>query len=214
MIIWTQVRQTGLNLRRYQEKSYLSATPGTIQDLGDTGKISNGTNEGLLDVDMAELSLGQRLTVGATAPAAGSGDKLKDSANSGNGVSVSSLTRTLTQALHSSDSRLLELCLAHSDPKTIQITVEKLAPQFALPLLSMCVERLGRGHRGANLKGGGGGASSQRGSSLIAWVRAVLIIHGGHLMAVIVFNYAAFSLAEKSVRCPIWLYDCRVYILC
>jgi len=33
------------------------------------------------------------------------------------------------------------------------------------------------------MKGGGGGASSQRGISLIAWVKVVLTVHSGHLMA-------------------------------
>jgi len=32
------------------------------------------------------------------------------------------------------------------------------------------------------MKGGGGGASSQRGISLIAWVKVVLTVHSGHLM--------------------------------
>jgi len=49
-------------------------------------------------------------------------------------------------------------------------------------LLTACVERLGRGSRAANMKGGGGGASSQRGTGLLAWVKAVLAIHSGHLM--------------------------------
>ena len=54
--------------------------------------------------------------------------------------------------------------------------VQQLPPQLAVPLLSACVERLGRGHRGANLKGGGGGASAQRGSALVVWVKAVLVM--------------------------------------
>jgi len=32
------------------------------------------------------------------------------------------------------------------------------------------------------MKGGGSGASSQRGTGLLAWVKAVLAIHSGHLM--------------------------------
>jgi len=32
------------------------------------------------------------------------------------------------------------------------------------------------------MKGGGGGASSQRGTSLITWVKTVLSVHSGHLM--------------------------------
>lgn len=161
-----------------------------------------GEAEGVLDVDLAELSLGQRLT----AVSGGDGDQLGDSSESEevdgslsrqpNGkpretknaapdsVPASSLTRTLIQALHSSDSRLLETCLGHSDPLLIRSTVRKLPPQLVVPLLTACVDRLGRGHRAANMKGGGGGASSQRGISLVAWVKIVLTVHSGHLMTV------------------------------
>jgi len=97
-------------------------------------------------------------------------------------VPANALSRTLTQALHSSDARLLETCLAHSDQTIIRNTVQRLPPQLAVPLVTACVERLGRGHRGANLKGGGGGASAQRGSALIRWVKAVLVVHTAHLM--------------------------------
>jgi len=88
----------------------------------------------------------------------------------------------LIQALHSSDSRLLETCLAHSDNTLIRNTVQRLPPQLAVPLLNACVERLSRGARANNMKGGGGGASSQRGMALTTWVKAVLTIHSGHLM--------------------------------
>ena len=161
-----------------------------------------GEAEGALDVDLAELSLGQRLT----AVSGGDWGQLGDSSESEdvdqslprqpNGkpqetknaapdsVPASSLTRTLIQALHSSDSRLLETCLSHSDPLLIRSTVRKLPPQLVVPLLTACVDRLGRGHRAASMKGGGGGASSQRGISLIAWVKIVLTMHSGHLMTV------------------------------
>lgn len=99
-------------------------------------------------------------------------------------VAANSLTRTLIQALHSSDTRLLEMCLTHSDPTLIRNTIRRLPPQLAIPLITSCVERLGRGHRVANMKGGGGGASSQRGSSLVVWVKTVLVIHAGHLMTI------------------------------
>jgi len=88
----------------------------------------------------------------------------------------------LIQALHSSDSGLLETCLAHSDQVMIRNTVRRLPPQLAVPLITACVERLGRGSRAMNMKGGGGGASSQRGTGLLTWVKAVLAIHSGHLM--------------------------------
>ena len=144
--------------------------------------------EGALNTDLAELSLGQRL-------AALSGDARRSSSDSEeeqspqkqdapNVVPAHSLTRTLIQALHSSDSKLLETCLAHSDLAMVRNTVRRLPPQLAVPLLVACVERLGRGARAANMKGGGGGASSQRGMGLIAWVKIVLAVHSGHLMTV------------------------------
>ena len=164
--------------------------------------LAVGETEGALDVDLAELSLGQRLTAVSGGDQAGQlgssesesekdGSLRQPSGKSGrsknaapDSVPASSLTRTLIQALHSSDSRLLETCLTHSDPLLIRSTVRKLPPQLAVPLLTACVDRLGRGHRAANMKGGGGGASSQRGISLIAWVKVVLTVHSGHLMTV------------------------------
>ena len=103
-------------------------------------------------------------------------------------IPANSLTRTLIQALHSSDSRLLEMCLTHSDPILIRNTVRRLPPQLAIPLITACVDRLGRGARAANMKGGGGGASSQRGMGLLTWLKTVLTIHTGHLMTVSSFN--------------------------
>lgn len=152
------------------------------------------TLQGDLDVDLAELSLGQRLA--ATQPNGVAEDSDSDSdpavskrrsgkvAESSALIPASSLTRTLIQALHSSDSKLLETCLAHSDPSLIHNTIKRLPPQLAVPLVTACVERLGQGARAASMKGGGAGASSQRGSGLIEWVKAVLIIHSGHLMTV------------------------------
>jgi U3 small nucleolar RNA-associated protein 5 len=158
---------------------------GSGNDMGTGDQVQSTEPEGILDVDMAELSLGQRLAVSAKTTVEFSGIQTEPKSDTErDSIPLSSLSRTLTQALHSSDSRLLELCLTHSEPATIQSTVERLSPQFAVPLLNACIERLGRGHRGTNLKGGGGGASSQRGTGLISWVRAVLIVHSGHLMAV------------------------------
>lgn len=153
--------------------------------------------DGALDADLAELSLGQRLTAVQGAAARGADSESGSEAEGAaipNGklakdapvdaVPASSLTRTLIQALHSSDTRLLETCLAHSEATLIRNTVRRLPPQLAVPLVTACVERLGRGARGNNMKGGGGGASSQRGTSLINWVKAVLTAHSGHLMTV------------------------------
>ena len=153
--------------------------------------------DGSLQVDLAELSLGQRLKAVSQKGLDPASDMDDDTSNNTEAkplqkqtgtevpvVAANSLTRTLIQALHSSDTRLLEICLTHSDPTLIRNTVRRLPPQLAIPLITSCVERLGRGNRVTNMKGGGGGASSQRGSSLVAWVKTVLVIHAGHLMTV------------------------------
>lgn len=159
--------------------------------------------DGDLDVDLAELSLGQRLTAlegggGASNNSSSSDDEddddeskrkqKKERTQKDSGipslVPANSLTLTLIQALHSSDTRLLETCLAHSDSTLIRNTVRRLPPQLAVPLLTACVERLSRGKRAAGMKGGGGGASSQRGSGLMSWIKVVLAVHSGHLMTV------------------------------
>ncbi|KAI0771003.1 NUC189-domain-containing protein [Trametes elegans] len=182
--------------KRYNELASLAV--GTGAELGQDRVLDDlalRDVDGALDADLAELSLGQRLTAvqGGDARALGSeSESERDEAAVSNGkarkgaptdaVPAGSLTRTLIQALHSSDTRLLETCLAHSDPTLIRNTVRRLPPQLAVPLVSACVERLSRGARGNNLKGGGGGASSQRGTALINWVKAVLTMHSGHLM--------------------------------
>src|ERR1700761_7175071 len=177
-------------LSRYQESSRAIIASGQHMGVDTDVELPNGSHEsGVLDINMAELSLGQRLTAlhgtketldAVTGLSAPSGKHRAPS----HGVPIHSLSRTLIQALHSSDSRLLETCLAHSSPAVIKNTVQRIPPQLAVSLLSACVDRLSRGHRGANLKGGGGAASAQRATGLIAWVKAVLLIHSGHLMAV------------------------------
>ena len=173
---------------------------GTGAELGQERELDDlalRDVDGALDADLAELSLGQRLTAVQGAANGVSESEAESDAEEGaalNGkpqkgapvdaVPAGSLTRTLIQALHSSDTRLLETCLAHSDVTLIRNTVRRLPPQLAVPLVTACVERLGRGARGNNLKGGGGGASSQRGTALINWVKAVLSTHSGHLMTV------------------------------
>ncbi|KAJ7071386.1 WD40-repeat-containing domain protein [Mycena amicta] len=180
--------------QRYTE-ARTSARSGVELGLDETmDDLGSSAIDGDLDVDLAELSLGQRLTAlsGEARPGSSSDSdddgKKKPAAKrdratqDGGAVPANSLTRTLIQALHSSDTRLLETCLAHSDQTLIRNTVRRLPPQLAVPLITACVERLGRGARAANMKGGGGGASSQRGSTLIVWVKTVLSVHSGHLM--------------------------------
>ncbi|KAH9945591.1 NUC189-domain-containing protein [Amylocystis lapponica] len=184
--------------KRYNEPSSLAVRSGV--ELGQDPSMDDLPTrdvDGDLDVDLAELSLGQRLTA-LTGNTDMPGRTSSDSDSDGPGtaassrqrtregvpeaVPASSLTRTLIQALHSSDARLLETCLAHSNPTLIRNTVRRLPAQLAVPLVTACVERLGRRARAANMKGGGGGASSQRGAALLNWVKAVLVAHSGHLM--------------------------------
>lgn len=177
--------------------------------------------EGTLDANLAELSLGQRLSAlngaennGSDDEELGTSSKPDRQPDSLNVVPAHSLTRTLIQALHSSDSRLLETCLAHSDTVLIRNTVRRLPPQLALPLLLACMERLGRGARAANMKGGGGGASSQRGTVLIIWIKTALTVHSGHLMTVR-FESSARRCFEDltNSRCRTWSPDWQVSML-
>ncbi|KAJ7596588.1 WD40-repeat-containing domain protein [Mycena floridula] len=174
--------------KRYAENPSVAVASGV--ELGqdeDMDELVAQNVEGDLDVEIAELSLGQRLTAISGVAAEADSDGEEDSSRpkkekSGLVAPTASLTRTLIQALHSSDSKLLETCLAHSDQALIGNTVKRLPPQLAVPLITACVERLGRGARGGNMKGGGGGASSQRGTTLITWIKTVLAIHSAHLM--------------------------------
>ncbi|GBE78503.1 hypothetical protein SCP_0113920 [Sparassis crispa] len=184
----------GASVRRYNESPSLAVRSGA--ELGqdeDMDDLPMRDVDGELDADLAELSLGQRLTAltGVEDTGSRSTSDEEDALTSTQkpkrvdavqAVPANSLTRTLIQALHSSDAGLLETCLAHSDTTLIRNTVRRLPPQLAVPLITACVERLGRGARGGNMKGGGGGASSQRGTALINWVKAVLATHSGHLM--------------------------------
>jgi U3 small nucleolar RNA-associated protein 5 len=183
----SHLRLQGVPLRRYNEHTAVISGAN-----GSAGGVL--TETGLhIDPETAELTLGERLLTlhgpQATGVAHKSGKKKNaddedDAQNNVEAVPVNSLSRTLIQALHSSDSRLLESCLAYSQPSIIRNTVQLIPSQLAIPLISACVERLGRGRRGANMKGGGGGASAQRGTALLVWIKAVLVIHSGHLMAV------------------------------
>lgn len=185
--------------------------------------------EGELDAELAELSLGQRLTT-LTGGANGNTKRTTESDEETDAAPVdttqadgpppqtvpaSSLTRTLIQALHSSDSGLLETCLAHTNATLIQNTVRRLPPQLAVPLITACVERLGRGKRAGRGKGGGAGAGAQRGAGLVRWVRAALLVHGGHLLTVsgvLVFAFSSLLLIRPRPRSLISSLDCLGYM--
>ena len=177
----TIVLQVTLN-KRYVEPSSIAIRSGT-EIAQDPAADDLADIEGHLDVDLAELSLGQRLKAldpTASKPAEGEQSDSDDSerpaapalrAEQPNSIT---LTRTLIQALHSTDTKLLETCLAYSDPALITQTVQRLPPQLAVPLLGACVQRLGRT----------AAPGSQRATVLVRWVRAVLVVHSGHLMTV------------------------------
>ncbi|KAF8665080.1 hypothetical protein AX16_000548 [Volvariella volvacea WC 439] len=212
-----------LPTKRYNEANSVAIRSGI--ELGHDETMDDlplADVDGTLDVDLAELSLGQRLNAlsgkptnesespsndsdsddeagaaktkpnGTTTDAKSKSSKSKSSQSASvaatsatlAAIPANSLTRTLIQALHSSDSRLVETCLSHSDPTLIRNTVRRLPPQLAVPLINACVERLGRGKRAGSGKGGGAGSSAQRGMGLITWVRTVLAVHSGHLMTI------------------------------
>lgn len=215
-------------------KRYTEAPSLAVRSGGELGQDEEMDDlplrdvDGDLDADLAELSLGQRLTALSggnlgtnsddnsdseseseepeargdsksksnqkSTAVSGKGERKRQRASLKNSnkdnapiAPANSLTRTLIQALHSSDSRLLESCLAHSDVTLIRNSVRRLPPQLAVPLINSCVERLGRGARAGNMKGGGAGTSTQRGSGLISWIKAVLAVHSGYLMTVSLF---------------------------
>lgn len=142
--------------------------------------------EGTLEPELAELTLGQRIKglTGHDPDSSASETENPSSTKRLIEVPPESLAHTLTQALHSSDTRLLESCLSHSDPALIRDSVRRIPPQLAVPLLTACVERLGRGKAGNSGRPRGAGASAERGHIMVAWIRTVLIVHSAHLMTV------------------------------
>ncbi|CDZ96484.1 WD40 repeat-containing protein [Phaffia rhodozyma] len=90
-----------------------------------------------------------------------------------------SLARLLTQALHSSDSPLLEKCLGYSDHALVSSTVKKLQPELSVVLLERLGERISLGGGG---RGGGASANRVRGAGV--WFRCVMREKIGYLVTV------------------------------
>lgn len=80
-----------------------------------------------------------------------------------------SLSRLLTQALHSSDTPLLNSCLSHSDPILVGQTVRRLQPELTVPLIERLAERMALGGKGRQ-----GGASAQRVRGVCIWLKVTL----------------------------------------
>ncbi|KAG8734238.1 Small subunit (SSU) processome component [Ceratobasidium sp. 428] len=182
--------------KRYAEPHSLAIRSGA-ELAQDPSKPQTTTTAADLDVELAEITLNERnkTLAGSSATlsekSTSTAQKRRHDSPAADAaedpstrlpVPAHSLSRTLAQALHSGDSALLETCLAHGDATLIRNTVLRLPPTLCVPLIQACVERLGRGARGE--KGGGAGASAQRGTSLIRWVRAVLVVHSGFLMTI------------------------------
>lgn len=98
-----------------------------------------------------------------------------------------SLSQMLGQALHSTDIKLLESCLQHSDPKVIRSTVSRLPNALVLSLIEALVERLSRSRKG--FSSGSGGVDAIRGQVLIEWLRNLLVVHLTYLVTVRVLVY-------------------------
>lgn len=201
--------------KRYVEPSSIAVRSGT-EIAQDAAADDLADLEGHLDVDLAELSLGQRLKAldpptskPTEAEQSDSNDSERPAAPDSRREQPNSitLTRTLIQALHSTDTKLLETCLAYSDPTLITQTVQRLPPQLAVPLLGACVQRLGRT----------AAPGSQRATVLVRWVRAVLVVHSGHLMTVrrraalflVLYCVRSIDLFQTRCRPVLWRDRCQ-----
>ena len=79
-----------------------------------------------------------------------------------------SLAQMLVQALHSNDNSLLDECLGNTNEAVVHNTVARLPPAYVTRLLMRVVEKFQ--------------AKPSRGLALMAWIRAVLVIHIAYLM--------------------------------
>lgn len=98
---------------------------------------------------------------------AGNGAVARSSKAVVNPVSHRSLTATLTQALKSDDTDLLESCLNTGDLPTIRNTIEEIDSTYAGMLLTKLAARLYR--------------RPGRAGNLMTWVQWTIIAHGGAL---------------------------------
>jgi U3 small nucleolar RNA-associated protein 5 len=166
---------TASNTQRYHAPTEVAEMPDADIDEAPASTLPT-------DVDMADLSLGERLLALPNGASAGANGETKAKEGPAN---AASLTRLLVQALHTSDPALLTLCLSHRDPTLIRNTIRKMPAQMALPLLKACVERLGQGKH-TNRRGGGRGSaqSEQHARGTVEWVKGVLVERGSILMTV------------------------------
>ncbi|WRT66926.1 uncharacterized protein IL334_003891 [Kwoniella shivajii] len=173
---------TTLPIQRFTAPASVAEAP--------VAETEDSTSKLPTDVDMADLSLGERMLAAPNGTAQnGEGETSVSKARAAaeaafdGPVNTASLTRVLVQALHTSDPALLTLCLSHRNPTLIRNTIRKMPAQLALPLLKACVERLGTG-KSANKRGGGRGSvqHEQQGRGTVEWVKGVLVERGAILM--------------------------------
>ncbi|KAG8953078.1 Small subunit (SSU) processome component [Tulasnella sp. 424] len=176
--------ETGIDRPRYSDKAARVRSGAALPESADFDNEPEGI-DAELDADMAELTLGQRLkALNADRRAEGEGEGPSDTEGVhrsdsalGGRLSGITLTRTLTQALHSNDKQLLETCLQTADERIVKGTVEGLLQQHVIPLLDMLVERLAKGG-----SGGVGGASTDYAATIVVWIRVVLFVHAAFLL--------------------------------
>lgn len=143
-----------------------------------TVAITNGKpadDEDGSDAEATSPSFGELLrgsdTVDVTAllqqPITPAGVVARTSDKAINPVSHRSLTATLTQALKSDDTDLLESCLSTGDLPTIRNTIEEIDSTYAGILLTKLAARLYR--------------RPGRAGNLMTWVQWTIIAHGGAL---------------------------------
>ncbi|PWN29783.1 NUC189-domain-containing protein [Jaminaea rosea] len=95
-----------------------------------------------------------------------------------------SLSTSLSQALHSSDSALISSLLRSANPQLIKSTVIRLSGPNAVKLLEACVERLhSRGGAHGSSAASRGTVGSNRARGLVEWVKWTLRLHAGYLMS-------------------------------
>ncbi|CEJ80653.1 hypothetical protein VHEMI00824 [[Torrubiella] hemipterigena] len=139
------------------------------------GKAAKGDDEDGSDGEATSPSFGELLrgsdAVDVTAllaqPITAAGVVARTSDKAINPVSHRSLTATLTQALKSDDTDLLESCLSTGDLPTIRNTIEEIDSTYAGILLTKLAARLYR--------------RPGRAGNLMTWVQWTIIAHGGAL---------------------------------
>lgn len=95
---------------------------------------------------------------------------------------ATSLSQSLVQALHSSDTRLLESCLSHTNPTTIRATVKRLPTTLVIPFVDAIVQRISKSKSGFGA--GTGAVGAHRGKELMEWLRCVMVVHLSYLVTV------------------------------